>query len=61
MRVLAYIAAFGLVLFVGYHLATEGYVTFLRRTHSEVGAQILTLGTLLVTFVATFWAVRRIP
>ena len=61
MRVLAYIAAFGLVIFVGIHLVTEGYPNFLRFTHSQLGAQMLTLGTLFVTCAATFWAVRRLP
>jgi len=61
MRVLAYIAAFGLVIFVGYHLVTDGYVSFLRHTHSVIGAQIMTLGTLALTCAATFWAVKRLP
>jgi len=61
MRVLAYIAAFGLVVFVGYHLITDGYIGFLRQTHSQLSAQILTLGTLALTCAATFWAVRRLP
>lgn len=61
MRVLVYIAAFGLVIFVGYHLITDGYVSFLRQTNSQLSAQILTLGTLALTCAATFWAVRRLP
>ncbi len=61
MRVLAYIAAFGLVIFVGFHLITDGYPSFLRQTHSQLAAQILTLGTLMLTCAATFWAVRRLP
>ncbi len=61
MRILAYIAAFGLVIFVGYHLVTEGYLSFLRQTRSVIGAQIMTLGTLALTCAATFWAVKRLP
>jgi len=61
MRILAYIAAFGLVIFVGYHLVTDGYFSFLRHTRSVIGAQIMTLGTLALTCAATFWAVKRLP
>lgn len=61
MRVLAYIAAFALIVLVGYHLITDGYPNFLRQTHSKLGAQILTLATLALTCGATFWAVRRLP
>lgn len=61
MRILAHIAAFGLIIFVGYHLITRGYPHFLRQTHSEIAAQVMTLAMLALTFAATFWAVRRLP
>ncbi len=61
MRVFAYIAAFGLIVLVGYHLINEGYDSFLQQTHSRLLAQILTLGTLGLTCIATLWAVKRLP
>ncbi len=61
MRILAYIAAFGLVIFVGYHLVTDGYPNFLHHTRSRLLAEMMTLGTLALTCGATFWAVRRLP
>lgn len=61
MRVLAYIAAFGLVPVVGYYLITKGYDHFLLRTHSQAMAQFLTFGSLALTFMAVFWATKRIP
>lgn len=61
MRLLVYIAAFGLLILVGYHLMTDGYTHFLRQTHSRLLAQFMTLATLGLTFGATFWTIKRLP
>ncbi len=61
MRALAHIAAFAIILLVGYLLATQGYQTFWRQTHSHVAAQFLTFVALIVTTMAMIWATRKIP
>lgn len=61
MRVLAHIAAFAILMLVGYLLVTKGYHAFLLQTRSRITAQALTIVTLGFTTVAMIWATRKIP
>jgi len=61
MRALAHIAAFAIVILVGYLLVTRGYHSFLIHMRSPFLAQLLTLACLGFTAMATIWATRKIP
>lgn len=61
MRALAHIAAFAILLLVGYLLITQGYQSFWRHTRSHIAAQALTFFTLIITTMMMIWATRKIP
>ena len=61
MRVLAHVAAFAIVVLVGYLLITEGYHSFLHHTRSRFTAQAMTFITLGFTTIGMIWATRKIP
>lgn len=61
MRLLAHIAAFAIIIFVGYLLMEYGYPSFVRQTHSTVVAQIMMFICLGFTALSVIYAVRKLP
>ncbi|MFO1235673.1 MAG: hypothetical protein U1F24_01385 [Alphaproteobacteria bacterium] len=61
MRALAHIAAFAIIVLVGYLLMTRGYHSFLIQMRSPFLAQIMTFICLGFTTMVTIWATRKIP
>lgn len=61
MRVLAYIAAFVVILGVGYWLLAHGYPHYMRHFHSHFMAKTAMFGTMIFTIMGTLWAVKRLP
>ncbi|MBL9010560.1 MAG: hypothetical protein JNL56_05205 [Alphaproteobacteria bacterium] len=61
MRALAHIAAFAIIIMVGYLLMTKGYHSFLIQMRSPLLAQLMTFVCLGFTAMAMIWATRKIP
>jgi Kef-type K+ transport system membrane component KefB len=61
MRLLAHIAAFAIIIFVGYLLVRYGYPSFVRRTNSHVIAQFMMFVCLGFAALSVIYAVRKMP
>lgn len=61
MRLTAFIAAFGIIIYAGYWLVMVAYPHFLHTTGSQFVAEAMLLVCLAFASLSVLWAVKRLP